>query len=397
VRLATLCVVVGCASGEKQPPPPRASTPHTPHTPLAPLAPHGPLPALGGRDAVPPAPTTSVELTFAGDIMFGRFDPDKGFFAIRAEKYDPFVEVAPLLASDLALVNLETPVMRKPPKKSAHGTRMRFVASAARAATLPRHGMTLVTLANNHFWDMKRAGAEETPVVLAELGVRAIGAARAEDPLFRVEVVDVKEWKVGFIAASTICNTDCDRARPRLPYAEDADLADQLVPVVAAARADPALDLVIVSLHWGDEYLAAPESWQVDAAHRLIDAGANAVIAHHPHVLQGIERYKDGLVAYSLGNLLFDTTKGATKWSGVLRLGFEKPAGGAACLASARFHPILVKRPDDEMPVFRPTVATGKSFDAVATRLQTGSRADVLTATDWTVDGDVLATPGACH
>jgi hypothetical protein len=344
-----------------------------------------PLTQTPGAPA-PAAPAARVELTFAGDVMFGRFK-DKGFRPIRAERIDPFVQVASLLASDFAMVNLETPVMRNPPKRSIYGDRMRFVAPPERVATLLRHGVKTVTIANNHFWDMKKAGALQTPEVLAELGIRAIGAARHEEPLFRVETVDIKGWKVGFIAGATECNTDWDHATPKLPWAERKDIGDRLVPVVQAARADSELDLVIVTVHWGKEYLDAPEAWQVRAAHKWIDAGADAVIGHHPHVIQGIERYKDKLIAYSLGNFLFDNTSSNRKWGGVLRLSFERDAD-AACLDAASFHPTIVV----PTPGHHVTVAKGKGFKAIADRLIKLSKVKAMTKTTWTVDGDRLTT-----
>jgi hypothetical protein len=384
-------VAAACASGERAPPVATAQT-FAPDTGTA--AATSTVPAPPAPPATP-AKAASIELTFAGDVMFGRFHDKQGFRPIRAERHDPFTEVAPLLDSDLAMVNLETPAMKNPPRKSKYGTRMRFVAPPARVATLVKNHVDMVTLANNHFWDMHAEGVNETPVVLAEVGLRWIGAARREDPLFRVETTEVKGWKVGFIAAAAVCNTHWESAYPKLPYAVPEDFADQVVPVVTSARADH--DLVIVVVHWGDEYQDAPKGWQVRAAHRMIDAGADAVIGHHPHVLQGIERYKDGLIAYSLGNFLFDNTTTVKKYSGVLRLEYARaPADPAACLDAATFHPVVVVPPDKKVPVHRPTVARGKKFTIVAERLQKVSKAKVMTRTEWTVAGDAVTTAGTC-
>ena len=344
-----------------------------------------PAPAAADR-------SEAIELTFAGDVMFGRFVPG-GFRPIRAERQDPFKRVAPLMKSDLAMVNLETPVMRKPPKESKYGTRMRFVAPPKRVKTLPKNGITAVTLANNHYWDMHKAGVLETPTILAELGITAVGATRHEDPLFRVETVTVRGWKIGFVAAAAVCNTEWATKHPKLPYAEPPDFARQVEPVIRAARKDH--DLVIATFHWGEEYEDAPAGWQVRAARRMIDAGADAVIGHHPHVLQGIERYKHGVIAYSLGNFLFDNTYTTRRWSGVLRLRFERPkaGGGAACLEKPVFHPVVVTRD----PFLHPSPARGKNFKAVAARIAKLSKLRKLGGgTRWTVEGDRLVTQGAC-
>jgi len=70
------------------------------------------------------------------------------------------------------------------------------------------------------------------------------------------------------------------------------------------------VDFVVLSLHWGIELSEYPSPEQVEMAHRLVDAGAEVIIGHHPHVLQGIERYKRGLIFYSLGNFIFDNYAG---------------------------------------------------------------------------------------
>jgi poly-gamma-glutamate synthesis protein (capsule biosynthesis protein) len=383
--LVSAAAVIGCGSGER---PPTAAPLGTPavvdHNPTPSGTETQPRPA-----ASPRAKRDAIEMTFAGDVMFGRFKPG-GFRPIRAERLDPFTQVAPLLASDFAMVNLETPVMRKPPAKSSYGTDKRFVAPPERVATLARHGVTAVTIANNHFWDMHRAGAVETPEVLRELGFTVIGAARHEAPIFRVETVTVNGWKLGFIAGATECNTNWDRATPKLPWTERKDIGAALAPVVTAARTDH--DLVIVTMHWGKEYLDAPEPWQVRAAHRWIDAGADAVIGHHPHVLQGIENYKGKPIAYSLGNFLFDNTSSNRKWGGVLRLRFE-PRGDGGCTSAATFWPtITVPTPGHHV-----TVARGKGFKAIATRLTKVSRAKVMKRTEWTVDADHLTSPFGCE
>ena len=73
------------------------------------------------------------------------------------------------------------------------------------------------------------------------------------------------------------------------------------------------VDLIVVSFHWGKEYEEIPTKGQVKLAHRTINAGADLIIGHHPHVLQGIEFYRGGLIAYSLGNFVFDQKHGDTR------------------------------------------------------------------------------------
>jgi poly-gamma-glutamate capsule biosynthesis protein CapA/YwtB (metallophosphatase superfamily) len=83
-------------------------------------------------------------------------------------------------------------------------------------------------------------------------------------------------------------------------------------------------DRVIVSLHWGIEYMPIPAPSQIDIAHGIIDAGSSVVLGHHPHVLQGIEEYNGAVIAYSLGNFVFSTWLPETRSSVILSISLDK-------------------------------------------------------------------------
>lgn len=87
----------------------------------------------------------------------------------------------------------------------------------------------------------------------------------------------------------------------------------------------PTVDYLIISLHWGNEYLPQPEKWRLNLAHQLIDAGADVIHGHHPHIWQGVETYKDKLIFYSFGNFIFDQSwSPETSHSQIARVIFEK-------------------------------------------------------------------------
>ena len=342
-----------------------------------------------GDDAVRlDAPAATLTLAFVGDVMFGRYVPG-GFAAIAAEAQDPFVEVAPLLvAADLAFANLETPVMARPPATSPWGTRMRFVTTPARLATLAAAGVDVVSLANNHHYDLRARGVAETPRHVEAAGLIAVGRARVTAPV-RAETLERAGWRVAVIAFSTVRNGEQRAGQPLLPFVEERAIARRVAPVVAAARATHAL--VIVVPHWGREYAAAPSTTIVRAAHALVDAGADLVIGSHPHVLQPIERYRDAVIAYSLGDFLFDHTRVDRRLAGVLTLAFARGAG-APCLAGARFTPTV----HVATPTQHPALATGADADAVRARV-VGLSAATPFATPWTDDGTgALVTAPAC-
>lgn len=315
--------------------------------------------------------------------MFGRFI-EGGFSPIEAEKHPPFEGVEALLqAADMTMVNLETPVMAAPPPTSAWGTRMRFVATPSRLATLAAAGVDVVSLANNHWYDLRAAGVSETPGHCQAAGLTAIGAARAE-PRFRVETIEVRGRKIAAIAATTQRNGDQREGEPLLPFATPRELHELVTPLVAAARADH--DLVMVVMHWGVEYADAPSKWQIDAAHGFVDAGADLVIGSHPHVLQAVERYKGGVIAYSLGNFLFDNTVLVPRQTGVLTVTID-----AAGCSHARFDPALVNK----FPEHHVAAAPGRKGRIIRDRLRTLSSAKPFKTT-WTDDGDALHLAPAC-
>ncbi|MCZ6776397.1 MAG: CapA family protein, partial [Ignavibacteria bacterium] len=103
-----------------------------------------------------------------------------------------------------------------------------------------------------------------------------------------------------------------------------------------ALRSQDSVDYIVVNVHWGTEKADTPGVWQIEFAHDMIDAGADAVIGHHPHVLQGIEHYKSGVIVYSLGNLIFGGNSRSSYDTGI----FEIQLGEAG--VAYRFIPVRV-------------------------------------------------------
>ena len=193
----------------------------------------------------------------------------------------PFAD-GTLLDGDVRLVNLEGPVTARAAGKD------KFAFAPARAAWL-RERVDVVSLANNHALDQGAAGRDDTVRALAAVGVAA--AFDGHDA-----VVTRRGRKVTVLSRF---------------FAPDADLdgADAGALVAAVARAARP---TIVSLHWGHTGSLLPTDAQKRLAHRLVDAGAVAVLGHGPHTLQGTEqyqsgtrRYQRGVIAYSLGNFAF--------------------------------------------------------------------------------------------
>ncbi len=340
-----------------QEPPPEPATPSPTSDAPPPLDAPAPLEDLGTTKDVSEAPTvppttrpSTVDLAFVGDIVLGEyvFD-DHRSLAGPASEHDPFSRVADALEADLLIGNLESPVMDEVPRHSPIRFGHRFGGSAAAVSALAEAGFDVMSVANNHANDLGRPGLEQTPAILNAAGILAPGAARYEDPLFRVETLEHAGWRIGFLAAATWLNTAPAPGDPSVPLARTGELAEALVPLLQDARAEH--DLLVVLLHWGRERREEPGFVQVDMAHALVDAGADLVIGHHPHVLQGIERYGDGLIAYSLGNLLFPARVHEFRDTGVLRVHWDMPG---RCPARATFESLRLDRRLGHGP--RPTI-----------------------------------------
>jgi poly-gamma-glutamate synthesis protein (capsule biosynthesis protein) len=163
-------------------------------------------------------------------------------------------------------------------------------------------GIDIVSIANNHIFDYGREGLFDTISYLDSAGVRHVGAGRDRREAHRPVLFHIRERTIAFLAYYG--GGEAPQAGRKSPGVAHRSLGNVRLDL-EALRAGTRIDFIVVSLHWGTEKAEVPDGDQRFFAHALIDAGVDAVIGHHPHVLQGIERYKSGVIAYSLGNLVF--------------------------------------------------------------------------------------------
>ena len=205
-----------------------------------------------------------------------------------------------LRGADLTLANFENPVIRD---AVWHPDATTFTGDLRLLPELEQAGIDGVTLGNNHIMDAGTSGLKETMGHLDDVGVAYAGAgmdlAQARQPM----IFDLDGTKVGVLSYQGV------------PYYEWA-WATETTPGTApineevmredVERLRSQVDVVVVAPHWGKEYLATPESWQVKYAHAAIDAGADIVIGDHAHWPKGIEVYRGKPIFYGVGNFLFD-------------------------------------------------------------------------------------------
>ena len=299
-------------------------------------------------------PNASVWLSFVGDIIFGHYH-SRGYARHHRPGGAPLSDVAGLLAADLSIANLETPVVETLPLRSPVQSKYRFGADASALPLLKQVGIGAVSIANNHAADLKEDGLRQTPDVLRSQGITPLGEARvpAAGSPFVVQTLLVQGLRLGLVAATTQQNVPLPQRpqTPRLPVCDTALLPARIVPLLRQTRADH--DVLIVLLHWGAQFTDLPSFTQRRVAHALVDAGADLVIGHHPHVLQGIERYRRGLIAYSLGNFLFPDTSAGPRLTGVLRVEVRRDP---VAIVHASFLPAVARMADHHAVTPQPAV-----------------------------------------
>jgi poly-gamma-glutamate capsule biosynthesis protein CapA/YwtB (metallophosphatase superfamily) len=240
--------------------------------------------------------TTEIRIAAVGDLLlatdpWGRQSP--------RDPHDVFGAIGPALAdADLVIGNLECTLAGT---GDLVPTQPRVIATEPLVRGMREAWIGAVSLANNHTFDAHAAGFRRLREVLGEMGVASFGAgetlAEAAAPTF----VTVKGMRIALLGAADRRSGPSGFAGPGAGGAAPLDIA-ALCDRIHDLRHDA--DHVLVSVHWGEERLPVPSPEQITWAHRLVTAGASLVLGHHPHVVQGMEVYYGGAIAYSLGNFV---------------------------------------------------------------------------------------------
>lgn len=244
------------------------------------------------------APSEQASLMFVGDIMLDRGVRQRVENVFAGDYSQLFKNSFFIENATLAFANLEGPVSdRGYDLRNLYSFRMEpRVLDALKGA-----GFDVLSTANNHVGDWGRAAFEDTLRRVNESGMLAVGGGDTRADAEAVRIKEVNGLKIGFLAFTDV-GPEWLAANGELPVVLPVDESfDEII-----RRAAAQVDHLVVSVHWGDEYKLNANARQKDLAHRAIDAGARIVAGHHPHVIEEVERYKDGVIAYSLGNFVFD-------------------------------------------------------------------------------------------
>lgn len=240
----------------------------------------------------------TITLTAVGDIMMGdsALCPGYGVGALikKSGAIPLFEKAAPILKKgDIIFGNLEAVLSNKGMNyQKPYSFLMKAPPEAIKG--LQFAGFNVLSLANNHILEHGEEAVAETKSILSEYGIKYIGIDKNVVDPKQFVVSDFKGIKIVFLAYCLIPD--------KTAYSSTSD-PQEICSELKSAKT--IADLVVVSLHWGNEYIEKPSPFQIELAHRFIDSGAEVILGHHPHVLQGIELYHHGLIAYSLGNFIF--------------------------------------------------------------------------------------------
>lgn len=239
----------------------------------------------------------SLKIYAVGDIMLGeqplcdnfgvstvikRRGPDYLFDNVRSLFND----------GDIVFGNLECSIMNKD-SANEEGPNF-FCAEPDVVEGLINANFNVLSVANNHIMENKDVSFQNTVQLLRDSNIHPVGIAN------EIEIINVKGYKIAFLAYSfiedNIANSSYNKIHSEGPILQD----------IKKIRSD--VDVIIISLHWGYEYVPYPSPDQIRIGRKLIDAGADIILGGHPHVTQSYEVYKNRPIFYSLGNFIFDHT-----------------------------------------------------------------------------------------
>ena len=231
--------------------------------------------------------TVSFTISAVGDCTFGT-DENFAYEGSMPAKYDEvgdfnyfFENVKSVFeADDLTIVNFEGTLTDSTTREDKQ---FAFKADKSYAEILTDGFVEAANLANNHSKDYGEQSYNDTMDALDEAGITNFGYDR-------VAIKKVKGIKVGLVGTYVL--------------ADGLGVKDSMEKNIQDLK-DEGAQVIIASFHWGEEKAEYPNDVQVELAHAAIDAGADLVLGHHPHVLQGIEQYKGKNIVYSLGNFCF--------------------------------------------------------------------------------------------
>lgn len=264
---------------------------------------------------------------------------------------------ASLQDADYTMGNLETTIGRY--KELEYSGYPMFNTPESYLDALQGAGYGFLTLANNHMLDRYFDGMKNTVDNVEAQGFDYCGAYRTQEERDAAKVIDIRGIRFGFLSYTQGTNgmeDYCDAAAMQfgVPYLFESDFAADIAKLRQAGA-----EVVIVFPHWGEEYNRQPDATEQTYARKLVEAGADIILASHPHVLQKTEtltvtdgeRTRSAFVAYSLGNFVATQEKPYTDTGIILDLTVQEQSDGTFAVTHAGYIPTYCWRHDGTLTV----------------------------------------------
>ena len=265
---------------------------------------------------------SSVRLLFAGDILFTEVPLSR----YRSGGIGTFVSDAVLEEmerADIFMLNEEFPFSTR--GTAAPDKQFTFQVDPSHVSIFQELSVDVATIANNHALDFGTDAFLDTLDTLDKAGIARVGGGRNREEAASPAILEAGGMRIAFFGASRVipvASWNAGEQSPGMLTAYDSTLLEEKIRSV---RED--CDYIVVYLHWGVEKDSFPQDYQRELGRRLIDAGADAVIGSHPHVVQGFEFYNGKPILYSLGNFLFSNSANDTF---LCRLTLSRDAAGGS-------------------------------------------------------------------
>lgn len=215
--------------------------------------------------------------------------------------HHPFMHVSEHLTnSDILFGNLEMPFSDQGSDYSKSHQSKHFHHNDNAIDSLRHAGFSILSLANNHIMECGDQGLVKTITMLDSNKIRHVGAGTNINDAKSYNIIILKDTKIGFLAFSMKSSDSATDSKSGFAPI----ILNEIIENIKLLKHE--VDFIVVSLHFGMMYMESPRPEDIETCHAIIDSGANVVLGHHPHVLQGVEQYKNGFIFYSLGEFIFD-------------------------------------------------------------------------------------------
>ena len=317
---------------------------------------------LGEPASIPATPDPAkqahrLRISAVGDIMLGGTSEP----VFEQYGYDYAFEQTRYLfdESDIVIGNLEGPLTNAETPYSENKEYLFRTPPEKVVPALKKAGFNIMNLANNHIMDYGDQGLRDTMQALRQADIASVGAGANLDQARRGTIMKMAGHRVGFLSYSLTFPESfwATADRSGSAFGHEHQIREDV------QRMTQNSDIVVVSFHWGQEKSALLRKYQPLLAHAAIDSGARLVIGHHPHVLQAIEHYRDGLILYSLGNFAFGSYSRNAQTSVIAHVDFTRGR-----FESVQLIPINVLNVEVN---FQPRILFGSSASEVIDQLNT--------------------------